>query len=172
MMLTKNYCAPFGEIILSACNGLVTGLHFVGGVTAPTLCKLPRQEIGKNSSAHIDDGENHAVLEQLTKELDAYFAGDLQNFTTPIHLEGTAFRKTVWQALCTIPYGETISYKELAIRIGNPAAIRAVGGANHHNPISILVPCHRVIGANGKLVGYGGGMHVKEFLLRHEGDNM
>jgi len=86
----------------------------------------------------------------------------------PIRLKGTNFRMRVWAALMTIPYGETISYKELAQRIGQPSAIRAVGGANHHNPVSIIVPCHRVIGANGTLTGYGGGLNNKEFLLALE----
>ena len=83
-------------------------------------------------------------------------------------MEGTAFRLQCWQALRTIPYGETISYSEQARRIGNPRAVRAVGGANHHNPISIVVPCHRVIGADGSLTGYGGGVDKKAWLLMHE----
>ncbi|MCL1863630.1 MAG: methylated-DNA--[protein]-cysteine S-methyltransferase [Defluviitaleaceae bacterium] len=109
-----------------------------------------------------------AVIRECEKELDAYFAGKLRDFSVPIKPKGTAFRMKVWEELQRIPYGEVISYKELAKRIENPAAVRAVGGANHHNPINIIIPCHRVIGANGKLTGYGGGLDKKEFLLNLE----
>ena len=108
------------------------------------------------------------LLSEATRQLTAYFDGTLMEFTLPIRLEGTPFRMQCWQALQTIPYGETISYGEQAKRIGNPKAVRAVGGANHHNPISIVVPCHRVIGADGTLTGYGGGMDKKAWLLEHE----
>lgn len=102
------------------------------------------------------------------KELDAYFTGQLRQFSVPINAQGTDFRKKVWDALLTIPYGEAISYKELAVIIGQPSAVRAVGGANHNNPISIIIPCHRVIGADGSLTGYGGGLDNKEYLLSLE----
>ena len=108
------------------------------------------------------------LLREAVRQLDAYFAGTLRDFDLPLHLEGTPFRLRCWEALRTIPYGETISYGEQARRIGNPRALRAVGGANHHNPISIVVPCHRVIGADGTLTGYGGGLDVKAWLLSHE----
>jgi methylated-DNA-[protein]-cysteine S-methyltransferase len=108
------------------------------------------------------------LLAEAARQLDAYFAGTLTDFDLPLRLEGTAFRLRCWEALRTIPYGETISYGEQARRIGHPQAARAVGGANHHNPISIVVPCHRVIGADGTLTGYGGGLDVKRWLLAHE----
>ena len=108
------------------------------------------------------------LLKEAARQLSAYFDGSLTEFDLPIRLEGTAFRMKCWQALCTIPYGETISYGEQARRIGNPKAVRAVGGANHHNPISIVVPCHRVIGADSTLTGYGGGVDKKAWLLAHE----
>ena len=108
------------------------------------------------------------LLAEAARQLTAYFAGELTEFNLPIRLTGTSFRIQCWEALRTIPYGETISYGEQARRIGNPKAMRAVGGANHHNPISIVVPCHRVIGANGSLTGYGGGMDKKAWLLIHE----
>ena len=108
------------------------------------------------------------LLSEATRQLTAYFDGMLMEFTLPIRLEGTPFRMQCWQALQTIPYGETISYGEQAKRIGNPKAVRAVGGANHHNPISIVVPCHRVIGGDGTLTCYGGGMDKKAWLLEHE----
>ena len=108
------------------------------------------------------------LLTEAARQLCAYFAGTLTDFELPIRLRGTAFRMKCWHALQTIPYGETISYGEQARRIGNPKAVRAVGGANHHNPISIVVPCHRVIGADGTLTGYGGGVDKKAWLLEHE----
>jgi len=111
------------------------------------------------------------LLEEAVRQLNAYFDGTRREFDLPIRLEGTAFRMKCWQALRTIPYGETISYGEQARRIGNPKAVRAVGGANHHNPVSIIVPCHRVIGADGTLTGYGGGINIKAWLLEHERRN-
>lgn len=108
------------------------------------------------------------LLAEAARQLTAYFDGTLTAFDLPIRLEGTSFRMKCWRALQTIPYGETISYGEQAKRIGNPKAVRAVGGANHHNPVSIVVPCHRVIGADGSLTGYGGGMDKKQWLLEHE----
>lgn len=108
------------------------------------------------------------VLGPIRKELDQYFAGRLKKFSTPVAFNGTQFQTTVWQELRRIPYGETISYLELAKRIKNPAAVRAVGMANGANPIAIIVPCHRVIGANGSLTGFGGGLPTKRALLELE----
>lgn len=102
---------------------------------------------------------------EARRQFEAYFAGDLIEFDLPLTPHGTPFQKSVWSALNTIPYGTTISYAELARRIGNPNASRAVGLANGANPLSIIVPCHRVIGANGSLTGYGGGLDTKRFLL-------
>ena len=160
-MATIKYKSSIGELLLSARDGYVTELYFDGGITTPPTLKEA-----------APDPEDAKILQALTKELDAYFAGTLREFTVPLKPAGTPFRMKVWEALQTIPYGGTISYKQLAERIDNPKAIRAVGGANHHNPISIIIPCHRVIGASGKLVGYGGGLNVKEFLLELEKKNM
>ena len=102
------------------------------------------------------------------EQLDAYFAGELEAFDLPLAPAGTAFQLRVWDELQRIPFGETISYTRLADRIGNPRTVRAVGLANGRNPISIIVPCHRVIGADGSLVGYGGGLERKRWLLEHE----
>lgn len=107
-------------------------------------------------------------LEEVARQLTAYFEGKLRDFSLPFHLVGSSFQVRVWEALQTIPYGETVSYAELASRIGSPRAYRAVGQANHVNPISIILPCHRVIGSNGALVGYGGGLATKEYLLALE----
>lgn len=108
------------------------------------------------------------ILQETEKQLAEYFAGIRKAFDLPLAPEGTDFQKSVWQALQQIPYGETRSYKEIATAVGNPKASRAVGLANNRNPISIVIPCHRVIGANGKLVGYGGGLGIKEALLQLE----
>jgi O-6-methylguanine DNA methyltransferase len=109
-----------------------------------------------------------AKLAETTTQLDLYFAGELREFKLPLDLRGTPFQIRCWEALCSIPYGATCSYAEIAEKVGRPRAFRAVGQANHDNPIAIIVPCHRVIGANGKLTGYGGGLSVKEKLLRLE----
>lgn len=109
------------------------------------------------------------ILQQLKQELDAYFAGTLKKFTVPLDLRGTPFQKKVWQALLTIPAGTTVSYAQIAHAIGQPTAFRAVALANKANPIAIIVPCHRVIKANGDLCGYNGGVERKAWLLEHEG---
>ena len=112
--------------------------------------------------------ENRAALTETIRQLQAYFAGELENFDLQLAPEGTPFQLGVWRRLCDIPFGETISYGELASQIGNPKASRAVGLANGSNPIPIVIPCHRVIGSNGKLTGYGGGLPIKEKLLALE----
>jgi methylated-DNA-[protein]-cysteine S-methyltransferase len=96
-------------------------------------------------------------------------AGELKQFNLPLAPEGTAFRKQVWTALCDVPWGETVSYGDIAKSIGRPSASRAVGAANGANPLPIIVPCHRIIGSSGKLTGYAGGLHIKQFLLQLEG---
>jgi methylated-DNA-[protein]-cysteine S-methyltransferase len=108
------------------------------------------------------------VFKQCISELEAYFAGGLETFTFPIEQPGTEFQQSVWQQLIAIPYAHTISYLQLAKRINNPKSIRAVGTTNGKNQLAIAVPCHRVIGANGSLVGYGGGLWRKKWLLEHE----
>ncbi len=105
----------------------------------------------------------------LKRQLEAYFSGNLRDFNIPMQIEGTEFQQRVWKELLKIPYGQAISYLELARRLGDEKCIRAAARANGANPISILVPCHRVIGSDGSLVGYGGGLDMKEFLLRLEG---
>jgi methylated-DNA-[protein]-cysteine S-methyltransferase len=110
------------------------------------------------------------VLGETAAQLDAYFAGELVSFDLPLELHGTEFQRRCWLALATIPYGQTVSYGEQARRIGlGSERARAVGAANGQNPLPIVLPCHRVIGADGSLTGFGGGLHVKRFLLEHEG---
>ena len=109
------------------------------------------------------------LIKKAKNQLFEYFSKKRKNFDLPLLKEGTPFQNSVWNALETIPYGETRSYKDIAVAINNEKAVRAVGMANNRNKISIFIPCHRVIGMNGKLVGYGGGLHIKEFLLELEG---
>ncbi|MCP4449069.1 MAG: methylated-DNA--[protein]-cysteine S-methyltransferase [Myxococcales bacterium] len=111
----------------------------------------------------------HPILDQAVRELVAYFDGEAQSFATPIEMGGTDFQNAVWCELLKIPFGESRSYADIAKAIGKPKAVRAVGAANGKNPLGILVPCHRVIGKNGSLTGYGGGLEMKLWLLRHEG---
>jgi methylated-DNA-[protein]-cysteine S-methyltransferase len=108
------------------------------------------------------------LLQQLRRELDAYFAGALRRFTVPLAPRGTEFQRAVWAALLTIDFGETCSYADIARAIGRPTATRAVGAANGQNPIAVVIPCHRVIGSDRSLTGYGGGLDRKRWLLAHE----
>ena len=117
---------------------------------------------------NVTSPRDDTVLPALQEQLAAYFARDLKEFDVQLAVSGTPFQQRVWAALATIPYGETWSYRELAEAVGNPKAVRAVGLANGRNPVSIVVPCHRVIGADGSLTGYGGGLERKSWLLDHE----
>lgn len=122
------------------------------------------EKSGVLKSVPVEDPD-HPVLVETERQLRAYFAGELRQFSLPLDLQGTAFQQSVWQALLTIPFGETRSYAEIARQIGRPKAVRAVGAANGQNPISIVAPCHRVIGSNGTLTGYAGGLAAKQHLL-------
>jgi methylated-DNA-[protein]-cysteine S-methyltransferase len=146
--------SPIGPLLLVADNGGLRRIDFVNG----------RNPAGPDPQWH-DDAE---PLRETVRQLRAYFAGELESFDLTLAPQGTAFQLAVWNRLCDIPFGETISYGELARRIGNPNAARAVGLANGSNPIPIVIPCHRVIGSNGKLTGYGGGLPIKEKLLALE----
>lgn len=112
--------------------------------------------------------EETPLIKKAKDQLEEYFAGKRRDFDLPLKTRGTDFQKAAWDALLAIPYGEVRSYKQQAEKVGSPKAYRAVGGANHQNPIAIVIPCHRVIGADGKLVGYGGGLNIKETLLELE----
>ena len=115
--------------------------------------------------AELIEQVDHPILLETQKQLREYFAGTRQQFDLPLDFEGTVFQKKVWQALLGIPFGETRSYRDIAEQVGNIKAVRAVGAANGKNPISIIAPCHRVVGVNGKLVGFAGGLNNKEILL-------
>ena len=118
--------------------------------------------------AELIEDHQHPMLLRVKKQLEQYFAGQRQQFDLPLDFKGTDFQQQVWQTLLTIPYGETRSYKEIAVQIGNEKAVRAVGAANGKNPISIIAPCHRVIGSSGALVGFAGGLDKKQILLSLE----
>ncbi|HEY53907.1 MAG TPA: methylated-DNA--[protein]-cysteine S-methyltransferase [Caldilineae bacterium] len=113
--------------------------------------------------------ESNAVVDEARRQLAEYFAGERRGFDAPLALRGSEFQLAVWNQLLSIPFGQMVSYQDIADALGKPQAVRAVGAANGQNPIAIIVPCHRVVGSNGKLVGYGGGLWRKEWLLRHEG---
>lgn len=118
--------------------------------------------------AELIEDPQHPILLKTVQQLNEYFQGKRQKFDLPLDFEGTEFQQKVWQALLTIPFGETRSYKQIAEQVGNVKAVRAVGAANGKNPISIIAPCHRVVGANGKLVGFAGGLENKDILLKIE----
>jgi|SRR5665213_425026 len=143
--------SPIGELLLLGDGHALRGLYMQDG-------RKPRRIApGWKASA--------ASFEDVRAQLDAYFAGERVAFDIPLVMEGSPFEREVWRALQEIPYGETVSYGEIARRVGQPAAARAVGVANGRNPIAVIVPCHRVIGANGTLTGYGGGLERKRLLL-------
>jgi O-6-methylguanine DNA methyltransferase len=146
--------SPVGALLLAATEKGLCRLQF--GASLP---KAAADEIWIEDSRKLARCEN---------QLQAYFRGQLREFTLPLDLQGTPFQIRCWEALCKIPYGATCSYATIAERAGSPSAFRAVGQANHNNPVAIIVPCHRVIGANGTLTGYGGGLGIKEKLLRLE----
>ena len=118
----------------------------------------------------LEEDKNHPVLLETERQLNDYFGGKLKEFSLKFDFAGTDFQRKVWRALAAIPFGETRSYRDIARQIGRPKAVRAVGAANGRNPISIIVPCHRVIGSNGKLTGFAGGLEAKAFLLKTESE--
>jgi methylated-DNA-[protein]-cysteine S-methyltransferase len=156
--MTTYFCwveSPLGELLLTGDGHSLTRLYMKAQKYSPGVQKGWRR----------DDARFRKAREQL----EAYFAGESRDFDLPLAPQGSEFQQRVWRALCDIPYGHTESYGGLAKRIGMPGAARAIGLANGHNPIGIIIPCHRVIGANGSLTGYGGGIERKRWLLAHEG---
>ncbi len=148
--VTANMPSPLGTLVIAASDAGITAIQFHDDPPA-----LP--------------GSDHALLRLCIEELDAYFQGQLRTFSVPLDLRGTPFQQRVWNLLLTIPYGATRTYMDLAERLGDRRAVRAVGAANGKNPVAIVVPCHRVIGSDGDLTGYAGGLWRKEWLLAHEG---
>lgn len=153
------YCwtldSPIGELLLTGTGDALYGVYFQSG-PHPTV---PKKEWV----------ESEKPFRETVRQLKAYFAGTLREFDLPLEPEGTKFQVEVWRALLTIPYGQTWSYSQLAARVGRPNAFRAVGAANGQNPIPVIIPCHRVIGADGSLTGFGGGLPIKQKLLALEG---
>jgi len=128
-------------------------------------------ELNFSDDPVLSEPAENAILRTCLAQLEEYFLGTRKEFSLPLDLRGTEFQMGVWRALTLIKYGETSTYGKIASSIGRPKAVRAVGGANHNNPVSIIVPCHRVIGSDGSLTGYGGGLHRKRWLLDHESKN-
>ena len=151
----------YGEIYESP----VGALTILAGENGIQAIKFGKDEKVKST------GKASEMTRRAVKELEEYFQGKRKEFTVPCVPEGTDFQKRVWEALTRIPYGVTRTYKEIAVEIGNSRASRAVGMANHKNPVPIIIPCHRVIGSDGRLTGYAGGLGVKEFLLNLEREN-
>ncbi len=147
----RTLTSPIGKLLLAEDDGRLSGL-WVGGERSPS--STWRRDVGP--------------FGQCVEELEAYFAGERRTFTIPLAARGTPFQHGVWRALLGIAYGARTTYREVAATIGRPTAIRAVGAANGANPISVIVPCHRVIGSDGGLTGYGGGLAAKRWLLDHE----
>lgn len=148
--------SPVGVLLIKEVENKLSEIQFCDEIPQP------------NADAFVPKTE---LLLECKRQLEEYFQGKRRNFELPLHLGGTQFQQDAWQALTTIPYGQAASYKDMAEKIGRPKAMRAIGNANHNNPIPIVIPCHRVIGANGKMVGYGGGIWRKEWLLSHELNN-
>ena len=140
--------SPIGTLTLAETDGAISHMVF-----------------GSDKRLNGYELKETPLIKKGEKQLKEYFAGKRKEFDLPLVFEGTDFQKSCWKALQTIPYGKTCSYKDIAMKIKNEKACRAVGGANNKNPIAIIVPCHRVIGANGSLVGFGGGLKTKQFLL-------
>jgi methylated-DNA-[protein]-cysteine S-methyltransferase len=153
------YDTVIGKIGIAETNNNITNVSFVDD---------------NMDNAQIEDIEVNEtpLLKEAGKQLQQYLEGNRKDFDLPLLPVGTEFQKNVWKVLQTIPYGATLSYKQVAEKVGSPKAARAVGMANNRNPIAIIIPCHRVIGANGRLVGYGGGLHIKEYLLNMERQNI
>jgi methylated-DNA-[protein]-cysteine S-methyltransferase len=162
-IVIKHYHSPVGELLIGSFEGRLCLCDWVDGK------KRSRNESRMKAAlkAGFEEGSSE-VIEKAVEELNEYFTGKRKDFDIPVHFTGSQFQNRVWTELQKIPYGSTVSYGEIARRIGRPKSVRAVANANAANPISILVPCHRVIGSDGSLTGYGGGLDAKEKLLKIE----
>jgi AraC family transcriptional regulator of adaptative response/methylated-DNA-[protein]-cysteine methyltransferase len=162
-MIVKYLDTPIGKMRAGATDEGICLFDFEGRRMMDSIMK----RIETLSGEETEEGD-HFHFKMLEKQINEYFNGERKEFDLPLHLIGTPFQKRVWEGLMTIPFGDTRSYKEQSIFLGDVKAIRAVAGANGENGIAIIVPCHRVVGANGSLVGYGGGLWRKKWLLAHE----
>ena len=157
MTSTKQLDSPIGRLRLVATDEGLSRLLF------------PEQaDEDPDSDGDPTETDNHPVLDEAATQLAEYFAGRRQEFDIPLDLTGTEFQRAAWSALANVPFGETRSYRQQAEAIGRPKAVRAIGAANGRNPVPIVLPCHRIVGSDGSLTGYGGGLPIKEFLLNHE----
>jgi len=152
------YASPIGLLEIKGSGKGVSAVNFV-------KARSPRS--GRQGKGPLPEPLAAGLV-----QLDEYFRGDRKAFSVRLDLRGTDFQKRVWTKLRSVRFGKTTTYKAVAKAVGNPAAMRAVGGANHQNPVSIIVPCHRVVGSDGRLTGYGGGLWRKDWLLRHEGHDL
>lgn len=148
--------SPIGELLLVADESALTGVYFTGRNHIPGTQK------------YWKTNEQHPILKQAATQLRDYFDGKLTEFDLPLRLTGTSFQERIWKEIATIPFGKTVTYGELAKRVGSPSAIRAVGAGTGRNPVSIIVPCHRVVGKDSSLTGYAGGLERKQHLLKLE----
>ena len=157
MNSTKQLDSPIGRLRLVATDQGLSHLLF-------------DQQVGEDLESDGDavEADDHPVLAAATAQLAEYFAGRRQEFDIPLDLTGTEFQRAAWSALASVPFGETRSYRQQAEAIGRPKAVRAIGAANGKNPVPIVLPCHRIVGSDGSLTGYGGGLPIKEYLLNHE----
>ncbi|ARK29096.1 methylated-DNA--[protein]-cysteine S-methyltransferase [Halalkalibacter krulwichiae] len=157
--------SPLGALTIVATDKGVCHIHF--GELTKCMATLKAWLTKQGRKGDLIPCEN--TLKPICEQLQQYFSGERTRFSVPLDLCGTEFQKKVWNTLSEIEYGETKSYKEIAQKVGAPKAVRAIGGANNQNPVPIIIPCHRVIGSNGNMVGYGGGLDKKELLLSLEG---
>lgn len=171
MKYYQEYTSPIGQIRLMEEDHAIVRLELAGTPGSNHFLRRGEPTYEEWGRKWIADGAEcleTPVIRQAHRELEEYFAGKRRKFSVPLSAKGTPFQEKVWEVLQTIPYGETRTYGQVAAALGKPSACRAVGMANHCNPVSIMIPCHRVIGAKGALTGYGGGLDLKEFLLRLE----
>lgn len=157
-LATTTFPSPVGELTLVASDAGLRAVLWPDDAPDRVRFELP-----------LHESATHPVLVAAAVQLDAYFTGELTRFDVPLDLVGTPFQRSVWEGLAAIPYGHTATYGEQARRVGRPGSARAVGAATGRNPVSIVLPCHRVVGSNGKLTGFAGGLDTKRWLLAHEG---
>lgn len=157
-LFSGSIVAPFGPVTVVAGDDGLRGVSFAG-----------EPDAGVPAGASVEPDESHPVVARALAQLHEYLAGTRREFDLPLVLEGTEFQVAAWRALARVPYGTTVSYAAQAASIGRPTATRAVGAANGRNPVAIVLPCHRIVGADGSLTGFAGGLETKKWLLAHEG---
>ena len=165
-MNTCLYNSPIGVLKISEHNGNITNLSLYSKSKDSTCCaELQQNQQSINSNGQSTGDQYNGLLAEACRQLDEYFQGQRKQFDLPINYKGTPFQERVWKELKNIPYGETRSYEDIAIGVGSPKAVRAVGQANHRNPILLIIPCHRVIHKNGDISGFACGIETKKYLL-------